>query len=108
MNDENDFFDEIIDDSANESDTDFMSDDEMGDEVALRTVLMAKNDMIALLGLKVAAEGGFIIRIDPRQSNPVAKEYEDADEAARWFGRSIATSKGNGWSVLYDGPPLFG
>jgi hypothetical protein len=108
MSDEEDFFDEIIDDEADESDSDLMMDEELDEEVELRTVLMMKNDMIALLGLKVASEGGFIIRIDPRQSSPVAKEYADAAEATAWFGRTITTSKGNGWNVLYDGPPLFG
>jgi len=39
---------------------------------------------------------------------PSAQTYEDADAATRWFNRSLATSRRNGWSVVYDGEPSFG
>lgn len=86
-------------------------DDEDGDEgepFDVRTAVMTKNDMVALLSLKTSATGGIIVRVDPRQPLPAAQSYEDALAATNWFNRSLATSRRNGWRVLYDGEPLFG
>ena len=69
---------------------------------------MAKDGMLALLSLKTSEESGLIVRVDPRQSSPAAQKYDDAAAAGKWFNRSLATSKRNGWVVLYDGEPLFG
>lgn len=111
MSEENEFFDDIIDD---EIDDEFDPNDSTASEweeetdVSVRAVLMAKNDLLALLGLKTSDDGGQIVRVDPRQSIPDAQQYEDAAAAANWFKRSLTTSKRNGWCVIYDGPPLFG
>ncbi|HEV7858284.1 MAG TPA: hypothetical protein VGO91_06610 [Pyrinomonadaceae bacterium] len=112
MNDENDFFDDMIDeeiDDESESVDDFELMD-LDDErfLTLRTVLLVKNEMVAVLGLKTSAESGMITRSDPRQEMPSAQAYNDPEAAARWFKRSLATSKKNGWSVIYDGQPLSG
>jgi hypothetical protein len=106
MTDEqNEFYDDLIGD-----DEDFTETDEWGDETdessTIRTVLLTKSDMLALLGLKSSTEGAMIVRIDPRQSNPSAQTYEDTTAAERWFKKSLA--KRNGWNVIYDGEPLFG
>ncbi len=69
---------------------------------------MRKNDLLALLSLRVSAQGCRIVRVDPRQSLPSAQTYEDADAATLWFNRSLATSRRNGWSIIYDGEPSFG
>jgi hypothetical protein len=115
MNEKDDFFEDIIgeepydavDELENEDDGD--EDDEDDDEpLEVRTAVMRKNDLLALISLKVYAQGGVIVRVDPRQSVPSAQTYEDADAATRWFNRSLATSKRNGWSVVYDGEPSFG
>jgi hypothetical protein len=113
MNDENDFFDDLIDDEINdESDSgdelEFMDQDDDERFLTLRTVLLVKNEMVAVLGLKTSAESGMITRADPRQDIPSAQAYDDPEAAARWFKRSLATSKKNGWSVIYDGQPLLG
>lgn len=115
MNDQNDFFEDLIDvDGEPETDefTSFDDDDEEDAEdeepFDLRTVVLTKNNMIALLSLKTSASGAQIVRIDPRHALPTAQSYDDADAAAEWFKRSIATSRKNGWSVAYDGSPLFG
>jgi len=110
MSDENDFFDDVI---GEDLDLDEMTDeqDEEDDDdepVDVRTVLMMKNEMVALLGLKTSARGGLIIRVDPRESRPAAQTYDDATQALKWFNRSLASSKRNGWDVLYDGEPLYG
>ena len=123
MKDYNDFFDEMIDvddeaevedeelldeDGAYEGDED--EEDEEDDDLAavVRTAVLQKNDMLALLSLKATPEGGQIVRLDPRQRLPTMQRYDTEEEAHRWFTRSLATSRKNGWAVVYDGTPLVG
>jgi hypothetical protein len=83
-------------------------EDEEDDSAQVRTALLAKHEMLALLSVRTADDGGRIVRIDPRQPLPAAKSYDDPSDALRWFRRSLATSRDNGWQVIYDGEPLFG
>jgi len=82
-------------------------DDELGD-IAVRTAVMQKNEMIALLCIKTASAGAAICRVDPREDRPAVQIYDDADAAVEWFTKSLRTSRKNGWSVIYDGLPLQG
>jgi hypothetical protein len=82
-------------------------EDELGD-VQLRTAVMQKNNMIALLCIKTASAGAAICRVDPREDRPAVQIYDDAGAAVEWFTKSLRTSKRNGWSVIYDGLPLQG
>ena len=111
MNNQDDFFDDIISDEAElegfENDED-QDDYEGDDDAEVRTVLLAKNEMLALLGLKKSADTAIIVRIDPRQAIPSAQRYDDAESATKWFNRSLATSMKNGWEVIFDGQPLYG
>jgi hypothetical protein len=108
MDNQNDFFDEFINDETEVDDSE--SDEEFDDdaEVDLRTVLLVKSDMIALLGLRQSTEAATIVRIDPRQPLPSTQRYDDAAAAVKWFNRSLATSKRNGWEVIFDGKPMYG
>jgi hypothetical protein len=122
MKDPNDFFDEMIDvdDEADgetaeflEEDEDYdFEDDEEEDEddvaTVVRTAVLHKNDMLALLSLKAAPDGGQLVRYDPRQNLPSMRRYESEEEARKWYARSLATSRKNGWAVVYDGEPLIG
>jgi hypothetical protein len=114
MNNQDDFFDDIISDEAEVDDFESYDDqddddnDNDVDDAEVRTVLLAKNDMLALLGLKKFAEAGIIVRIDPRQPLPSAQRYDDVESAVEWFNRSLATSRKNGWEVIFDGQPLYG
>ena len=90
---------------GDESDDDSDSD---GEPSEVRTALLAKREMLALLSVKTGAAGGLLVRVDPRQDRPAAQTYETADSALRWFRRSLATSRRNGWLVIYDGAPLRG
>lgn len=74
----------------------------------LRTVLLAKKDMVALLGVRTNDEGGLICRVDPREEKPSVQVYDDPELALNWFRKSLKTSKQNGWAVVYDGLPLRG
>ncbi len=108
-NNQDELFGEIIGDESELDDFEGLEDQDDDDEFAeVRTVLLAKKEMLALLGLKKSAEAGIIVRVDPRQPIPSAQRYDDIESAVEWFNRSLATSKKNGWEVVFDGPPLFG
>ena len=77
-------------------------------EVQMRTAVLSKNNMVALLCVKTANEGGAICRVDPRETNPSVQLYDDPEKAMEWFTKSLRTSKKNGWQVVYDGLPLQG
>lgn len=109
MDNQEDFFDDIISDDAELDDYEMeMDDDEDEENVEVRTALLMKNEMLALLSLKKSGEAAVIVRIDPRQALPAAQSYDDAAAALKWFNRSVATSKRNGWEVIFDGKPQFG
>lgn len=111
MSEFNDIFDELIDDEV-EDDTQYFEDDEEEAEdegpAEIRTAVMSKGNMIALITLRMTDSGGQIVRYDPRETLPSARRYEDGEEAARWFRRSLSTSLKNGWNVVYEGEPLIG
>ncbi len=122
MKDYDEVFDEISGDEDEEQsesgllmepfeedeEADGFEDEDDDDDAAIRTVVMAKKDLMALLCLKISARGGIVVRVDPREERPAAQLYDEGAAAARWFNKSVATSKRNGWQVLYDGEPAFG
>ncbi|MEZ5344493.1 MAG: hypothetical protein R2681_02960 [Pyrinomonadaceae bacterium] len=77
-------------------------------ETSMRTAILSKNNLVALLCLKTANEGGAICRVDPRESNPAVQLYDDPDKALDWYTKSLNTSQKNGWTIVYDGLPLEG
>jgi len=77
-------------------------------EVNVRTAVLSKNNMVALLCINTAEKGGAICRVDPREVNPAVQIYDDPEKALEWFNKSLRTSKKNGWLVVYDGLPLQG
>ena len=104
-----------------ELDPDFDLDDEISDqilefdsfeaeheEVTLRTAILQKEDMTALLCIKSAPVGAAICRVDPRERLPAIQIYDDPSAALHWYLRSLSSSRNNGWELLYDGLPLNG
>ena len=77
-------------------------------EFLVRTAVLQKNDMVALLCIKSASEGAAICRVDPREAKPAVQIYDDPEKALEWFTKSLKTSRRNGWQVIYDGLPLQG
>ncbi len=123
MNDYDEVFGETIggDDEEEQNEIDLLTaedaeddgyaaddEEEEEDDVAIRTVVMAKEDLMALLCLKTSPRGGIVVRVDPREQRPAAQVYDEGAIAAKWFNKSVATSRRNGWQVLYDGEPAFG
>ena len=97
-----------FDDFDQESD-DFSDFEELElSEVTMRTAILSKNNMFALLCVKTAEQGGAICRVDPREERPAVQIYDDPEKAIEWFTKSLKTSKKNGWQVVYDGLPLQG
>ncbi len=74
----------------------------------MRTAILSKNNMVALLCVKTADEGGAICRVDPREINPAVQIYDDPDKALKSFSMSLQTSRQNGWQIVYEGLPLQG
>lgn len=101
-----------------EQEANFDFDDELEDfedfgleddlEVTVRTAVLQKNNLVALLCIKSAEEGAAICRVDPREAFPAVQIYDDPLAAQHWFSRSLNSSKRNGWNVVYDGLPLQG
>ncbi|MDQ3180915.1 MAG: hypothetical protein M3Q33_10390 [Acidobacteriota bacterium] len=77
-------------------------------EVQMRTAVLSKNNMVALLCVKTATEGGAICRVDPREINPAVQLYDDPEKALKSFTMSLKTSRQNGWQIVYEGLPLEG
>jgi hypothetical protein len=108
---DNDFYDDPdwdLEDNFEEELAEFDEFDDQIGSVSLRTAVMQKNDMIALLCIKTATAGAAICRVDPREDHPAVQIYDDASAAVEWFTKSLRTSKRNGWNVIYDGLPLQG
>lgn len=111
MNEEYDYEDDGMDFDADDAGEfgDFGEYDEFEpEEVQMRTAVLSKNNMYALLCVKTATEGGAICRVDPRENQPSVQVYDDPAKAMEWFTKSLRTSKNNGWLVVYDGLPLNG
>ena len=107
MNNDFDFDNEDL--GFEDFDHDFEEFDEFDDDdVFVRTAVLSKNNMIALLCIKTATEGGAICRVDPREAQPAVQLYDDPEKAIEWFNKSLSTSRQNGWQVVYDGLPLQG
>ena len=105
---DNDFEIENFDELA-EALAEFDDFDEAQDfQIETRTAILAKNNMIALLCLKTAEQGGAICRIDPREDRPAVQIYDNAASAIDWYNQSLITSRENGWTIAYDGLPLRG
>ena len=98
---------EDFDSDFSEEDFDEFSELE-AETVNVRTAILAKNNMLALLCVKTATEGGAICRVDPREARPAVQIYDDPEKAVEWFTKSLRTSRQNGWKVVYDGLPLYG
>ncbi len=101
-----------FEDFGKDSGDDFDDFDEFDEfepeEVMMRTAVLSKNNMVALLCVKTAEKGGAICRVDPREINPSVQIYDDPEKAMEWFTKSLRTSKEIGWLVVYDGLPLQG
>ena len=79
--------------------------------------ILKKNDLFSFLGLVSGqlvddGEGAkpvtVVIKLDPREGQPLLKQFETNGEAMRNYEVAINTSVERGWSVVYRGVPLLG
>mgnify|MGYP003577292455 CR=1 FL=1 len=108
MNNDFDFENDDLSFEDLTEDFDEFEEFESDDDVQVRTAILSKNNMIALLCVKTATEGGAICRVDPREAQPAVQIYDDPEKALEWFNKSLRTSRLNGWQLVYDGLPLQG
>lgn len=87
---------EFEDFSQDLEDFDEFDDEQELDDIQMRTAVLSKNNMVALLCIKTASAGGAICRVDPREANPSVQIYDDPQKAVEWFTKSLRTSKKNG------------
>jgi len=95
----------------------------MREKTATYTTIMTKHSLFSFLGLvgteRTAKrepidsdpESRFIsavIKLDPREGQPVLREYPTRGEAIRHYHDAVATSVARGWQVIYRGRPLWG
>src|SRR6476661_2780535 len=95
-----------FDSEFDESLADFEDFDDGNEDLVVRTAVLQKNNMVALLCIKSASEGAAICRVDPREANPAVQLYDDPAKALEWFTKSLRSSRRNGWNLVYDGLPL--
>lgn len=79
--------------------------------------ILTKNSLFSFLGL-VRAEMAdsesknkpitAVVKLDPREGQPILKQFDRNSEAVRNYEEAISTSVERGWSVVYRGAPLFG
>jgi hypothetical protein len=89
----------------------------MREKAASYTTIMTKHSLFSFLGL-VGTEMldsdlpnrpvMAVIKLDPREGQPVLREYPSRGEAIRHYHDAVATSIARGWQVIYRGRPLWG
>ena len=99
-------FDDDFDDEL--ADFEELGEDDDEEDILVRTAVLQKNNLVALLCIKSATEGAAICRVDPREAYPAVQLYDDPTAALEWFTKSLRTSRKNGWKIIYDGLPLQG
>jgi hypothetical protein len=79
--------------------------------------ILTKNDIFSFLGLvraqMVDSDGltkpmTAVIKHDPREGQPILKQFPSGGEARRSYEEAITTSLERGWSIVYRGLPLEG
>jgi hypothetical protein len=90
----------------------------MSDKQTTFLTILTKNSMYSFLGLlraetAVDPDGksksiAAVVKLDPREGQPILKQFETRNEAVRNYEDAISTSIERGWSVVYRGEPLFG
>ena len=89
----------------------------MNDKSTTHLTILTKNGLVSFLGL-VRAEMvdsdsktrsiTAVVKLDPRENQPLLKEFDTRSEAIRNYEEAIKTSLERGWSIVYRGTPMFG
>ena len=49
-----------------------------------------------------------VVKLDPREGQPLLKQFETSREAMSKYEDAISTSLERGWTIAYRGMPLYG
>jgi len=90
----------------------------MNDKTTTYLTILTKNSMFSFLGL-VRAEAlvdtdgvtkpvTAVVKLDPREGQPLMKQFNTKGEAVRNYEEAINTSIERGWGIVYQGTPMFG
>jgi hypothetical protein len=89
----------------------------MSDKPVTILTILTKNSVFSFLGL-VRAEMvdsddnvksiAAVVKLDPREEQPLLKQFPTRGEAIRSYQEAINTSLERGWSIVYRGTPMFG
>lgn len=90
----------------------------MNDKARTYLTILTKNSMFSFLGILradmlVDTDGQTkpvtaVVKLDPREGQPILKQFETGGEAMRNYEDAINTSIERGWSIVYRGAPLLG
>jgi hypothetical protein len=89
----------------------------MNDKPTTYLTILTKNSIFSFLGLVRAEMVDLnantkpvtaVVKLDPREGEPLLKQYETRGEALRNYEEAISTSIDRGWSIVYRGRPMFG
>jgi hypothetical protein len=79
--------------------------------------IMSKNNIFSFLGLmgvemvdtdEIVKPVSAVVKLDPREGQPILKEYQTRGEAIRHYEDAVTTSVSRGWRIIYRGQPLWG
>jgi hypothetical protein len=91
--------------------------DEQHNYSATCVTILTKHSLFSFLGLVQAAlveseaetkPFMAIVKLDPREGQPLLKQFSSSREAIRSYEEALSTSLERGWSVVYRGRPLQG
>ncbi len=89
----------------------------MNEKTSTYLTIMSKNSMfsfLGLLGLEMIDSDEevkpviAVIKLDPREGQPIMREYPTRNEAIRHYQEAITTSIDRGWNIIYRGSPIWG
>lgn len=91
----------------------------MSEKAMTYLTIMTKHNLFSFLGLvgleandiegvEIANPISAVVKLDPREGQPILREYSTRGEAVRQYQAAVTTSLERGWSVVYRGRPLLG
>jgi hypothetical protein len=89
----------------------------MNEKATTFLTIMSKNSMFSFLGLvgvemidsdEEVKPVIAVIKLDPREGQPIMREYQTRNEAIRQYQEAISTSISRGWHIIYRGAPIWG
>jgi len=98
------FINEEIKEESKNSFLKYCVETESGDIYA-ETVVLGKDDMVAVLNAIATPNFGIVVQLDPRNSEPNIQGFDGINTIKQVIKQSVETSIERGWKVLKRGKP---